>query len=111
MKIQKIEITNLKAVEKAEVDLKGCSVMITGGNNEGKSTIAKSLVDRFRGNKPELIVKEGEKNGNYTMELTDGSIIEWKFTNKTERFSFTTKEGVKQTLCLCRFWCYDQRKH
>lgn len=97
MKIKKIEVKNLKAIAAENIDLNGCSAIITAGNNKGKSTLLKSLIDRFRGEIPDKIVKQGEENGFSVMELTDGSKIEWKFTEKGESFSFTTKEGIKQT--------------
>ena len=97
MKIKKIEVRNFKAVEKNTADFNGCSAIITAGNNKGKTSILRGLIDRFRGEKPDLILKENTLKGFNTMELTDGSIIEWKFTEKTESFSFTTKEGIKQT--------------
>lgn len=97
MKIQKIEVTNLKAVASQTADFNGCSAIITAGNRKGKSTMLKSLIDRFHSEKPEIIVKEGEEKGNYTMWLTDGSRIEWNFTEKSESFAFITNEGIKMT--------------
>lgn len=97
MKIKTIEVTNLKAVSNQTANFDGYSAIITAGNNKGKTTILKSLIDRFRSEKPEIILKEGESKGNYTMELTDGSKIEWNFTDKSESFSFTSKDGIKQT--------------
>lgn len=97
MKIQKIEVTNLKAVSSQTADFNGCSAIITAGNRKGKSTMLKSLIDRFHSEKPEIIVKEGEEKGNYTMWLTDGSCIEWNFTEKSESFAFITSDGIKMT--------------
>lgn len=97
MKIQKIEVRNFKAVEKNVATFDGCSALVTAGNNVGKTSILRGLIDRFRGEKPDLILKEGTLKGFNTMELTDGSLIEWKFTEKTESFAFTTPDGIKQT--------------
>jgi hypothetical protein len=97
MKIKKIELTNLKAVSNQSADFNGCSAIITAGNNKGKTTMLKGLINRFRSQKPEIILKEGETNGNYVMELTDGARIEWKFTDKSESFAFITKDGFKMT--------------
>ena len=94
MKIQKIEVSNFKAVKEESMNFDGCSAIITAGNNKGKTSILRGLIDRFRGEKPELIVSEGEEKGFNRMYLTDGSIIEWKFTEKTENFSFTTADGI-----------------
>lgn len=97
MKIQKIEVKNFKAISEQEATFNGCSAIITAGNNAGKTSLLRGLIDRLRGEKPEVIVKDGEKNGNSIIELSDGSVIEWKFTEKSESFSYTTKEGIKQT--------------
>lgn len=97
MKIKSIKVTNFKAIENQELNLNGASAIITGGNNKGKSSLTKGLIDRFRGERPEVIVKEGEEKGVSTMELTDGSKIKWSFTKKTENFSFTTADEIKMT--------------
>ena len=97
MKIQTIKVSNYKAISEQEIELNGSSAMITAGNNKGKTSLLRGLIDRFHGERPEFIVKQGEEKGLNTMTLTDGSIIEWRFTNKTEVFTFTTKDGIKQT--------------
>ena len=63
--------------------LDGCSVIVTAGNEKGKTSILRGLIDRFRGEKPDIIVRTGCANGLNSIELTDGSKIEWKFTEKT----------------------------
>lgn len=97
MKIKKISIKNFKAISEKEIDFNGCSAIITAGNNKGKTSLLRGLIDRIRGEKPELIVKQDEKKGFNIVELSDGSLIEWKFTEKSESFAYTTKEGIKQT--------------
>lgn len=97
MKIQKISVKNFKPISEQEMEFNGCSAIITAGNNKGKTTLLRGLIDRFRSEKPEIVVKQGEDKGHSTMELTDGSTIEWKFTDKSESFSLTTKDGIKQT--------------
>ena len=96
-KIVEIKVQNLKAVEEAEIRLKGASIIMTASNDSGKSTVLKSLIDRFRGQKPSLIVKEGEKNGFYFMNLNDGSSFEWNFTNKSEKITYITSDGLRMT--------------
>lgn len=97
MKIKKIEVQNFKAVANQELSLNGCSAIITAANDSGKTSILRGLVDRLRSEKPEVIVKEGEDKGFNLIELTDGSKVEWKFTEKSESFAWITKDGVKQT--------------
>ena len=94
MKIQKIEVKNFKAISEQSIDLNGCSAIVTAGNNRGKSSMLSGLIDRFRSEIPDIIVKEGEEKGYNVIHLTDGSRIEWKFTQKTESFHFVTKDGL-----------------
>lgn len=97
MKIKTIKVENFKAISEEVADFNGCSAIITAGNRQGKSSLLKGLIDRFQGEIPSKIVKTGESKGFNRIELTDGAVIEWKFTEKTESFSFTTSEGVKMT--------------
>lgn len=95
-KIKKIEVKNFKAISEMVANFDGCSAVVTSGNNKGKTSFLKGLIDRFRSQKPQLIVKEGEKKGYQVMELTDGSRIIWNFTENSERFSFVTKDGFEK---------------
>src|SRR5690625_7594735 len=97
MKIKRIEVKNYKAISKEELNLNGCSAIITAGNNKGKTSILRGLIDRLHSDKPDLVLKQGESKGHNAIELTDGSKIEWNFTGKSERLSYTTPEGAKQT--------------
>lgn len=97
MKIKTIAVQNFKAVSQESIDFNGCSAIITAGNNKGKTSVCRGLIDRFRGDKPNLIVKDGESKGFNVIELTDGARIEWKFTEKTESFAYITPEGIKMT--------------
>ena len=97
MKVKSITVRNFKAVSDQDMDFNGSSAIITGGNNKGKSSVLRGLIDRFRGEKPEIIVKEGEEKGFNTMELTDGSKIVWNFTKRGENFSFITSDDIKMT--------------
>jgi predicted ATP-dependent endonuclease of OLD family len=97
MKIKNITVRNFKAVSEQELNLNGASVIVTAGNNKGKTSVLRGLVDRFRGDRPEIIVKDGEEKGENHIELTDGSKIGWSFTKKTENFYFTTPDDIKMT--------------
>lgn len=97
MKIKKIEVRNFKAISNQIAEFNGCSAIVTAGNNKGKTSLLSGLINRFRGEKPNLILKEGEEKGYNIIELSDGSKIEWKFTEKSESFSYVTKEGLKVT--------------
>jgi len=95
-KIHNITIHNLKSVSDYNATFNGCSVIVTAGNNKGKSTLLKTFPDRLRGEKPELIVREGENNGIATMELTTGEKFIWNFSKDgKEQLKFITREGIK----------------
>jgi predicted ATP-dependent endonuclease of OLD family len=97
MKIQKITVQNYKAVSDAELTLNGCSAIVTAGNDKGKSSILKGLISRLQSQTPDIIVKRGESKGFNHVELTDGSRIEWNFTEKSESLHYITADGIKIT--------------
>lgn len=97
MKIKKITVQNFKSVSNETANFDGCSAIITAGNNKGKTSFLRGMIDRFRGEKPDVIVKQGESEGSQVMELTDGAKIEWNFSDKQEKFSYITKDGIKMT--------------
>lgn len=100
-KVKKITVSNLKAVSSLTADFNGCTAIITGGNNKGKSSFLKSLPDRLKQIKPDTILKEGEKEGFAEWELTTGEKLIWQFDNKTkvgEKLIFITKDNIKTSL-------------
>jgi hypothetical protein len=102
VKISKIEVKNFKAVSETEMDFNGCSAIISAGNNKGKTTICRGLIDRMRGIKPSLVLKQGETDGFSNIQLTDGSRIEWKFTENSEHIAYITSDGLKVTSGIIR---------
>lgn len=103
-KVKKITVSNLKAVSKMTGDFNGMTVIITGGNNKGKSSFLKSLPERLRGNKPELILKQGEKEGFAEMVLTTGEKFLWTFDGKKEKLTFISERNIPQSVTkdLCK---------
>lgn len=97
-KIKKITVSNLKAVSALTADFNGCTAIITGGNNKGKSSFLKSLPERLRGNKPDLVLKAGEKEGFAEWELTTGEKFVWAFDEKKEKLTFITERNIKTSL-------------
>lgn len=97
-KVKKITVSNLKAVSKLTVDFNGCTAIITGGNNKGKSSFLKSLPDRLRGTKPEMILKQGEKEGFAELELTTGEKFMWTFDGKKEKLTFISERNIPQSV-------------
>ncbi len=97
MKIKKIEVENFKAISNQGISLEGCSAIVTAGNNKGKSSLLNGLIKRFQGDIPDIIVKEEQEKGFNIMYLTDGSRIEWKFSENSEKFACITKDNIKMT--------------
>jgi predicted ATP-binding protein involved in virulence len=95
-RINKITVRNFKAVSEMEMTFNGCTAIITGGNNKGKSTILRGIADRIRGEKPEFIVKEGEHEGVGILELTTGEKFTWQFDiDGKDKLTLITPEGIK----------------
>ena len=80
-KIKKITVSNLKSVSSLTADFNGCTAIVTGGNDKGKTTFLRGLIDRIMGNKPEIILRKGENEGFAECELTTGEIFRWNFEN------------------------------
>lgn len=97
-KIKKITVSNLKAVSELSADFDGCTAIITGGNNKGKSSFLRSLPERLRGNKPDTVLKQGEKEGFAEWELTTGERFIWSFDKKKEKLTFITERNVKTSI-------------
>jgi recombinational DNA repair ATPase RecF len=96
-KIKTITVSNLKAISNLTASFNGCTAIITGGNNKGKSSLLKSLISRLQGNKPDAVVKKGEKEGFYEMELTTGEKFVWKFdtiTKAGEKLIFISEKNI-----------------
>ena len=105
-KIKKITVSNLKAVSSLTADFNGCTAIITGGNNKGKSSFLRSLPERLRGNKTDAILKHGEKEGFAEWELTSGEKFIWTFDGKKEKLTFITEKNIKTSITkeICSFY-------
>lgn len=97
-KVKKITVSNLKAISALTADFNGCTAIITGGNNKGKSSFLRSLPERLRGNKNGLILKEGEKDGMAEFELTTGEKFVWTFDGKKEKLTYTSERNITQAV-------------
>jgi hypothetical protein len=98
MKVKRIKVQNVKAIKDQELNLNGSTAIIMAGNNKGKSTLLKTLKDRLLKLKPDQLVRHGETEGFYIMEMTDGSRIEWELSTKTkagEKMTLISKDGNK----------------
>lgn len=95
-KIKTIEIINFKAIDALGIDFKGCTAIVVGANNSGKTSFLRGIPDRIRGQHPDVVVKKGSTKGSGTLTLTTGEKFEWEFdTDGKDKLSFYTKEGYK----------------
>jgi len=97
-KVKRITVSNLKAISAQTADFNGCTALIVGGNNKGKSSFLRSLPDRIRGSKPDAILKKDEKEGEAIWELTTGEKFIWKFTADKEKLTFITDKDIKTSV-------------
>lgn len=105
-KIKKITVSNLKAISSMTADFQGCTAIITGGNNKGKSTFLRSLPDRLRGVKPDVVLKNNETDGSAELELTTGEKFIWTFDGKKEKLIFISERNIPQSVTkdLCKVY-------
>lgn len=93
-KIQKIKISNFKSITDFEAEFKGCTAIITGGNNKGKTSFLKGIPDRIRFIRPDVMVKEGAKEGRGEMTLTSGEKFIWEFdTDGRDKLTYITDDS------------------
>jgi hypothetical protein len=97
-KIRNITVSNLKAVSNLTADFNGCTAIITGGNNKGKSTFLRALPDRIRGIKPEAVLKHNETEGQAELILTTGERFVWKFNGKNDKLTFYSEKNIPQSV-------------
>lgn len=98
-KIQTIKISNFKSISELEVDFNGCTAIITGGNNKGKTSFLRGIPDRIRFVRPDVIVKNGEKEGRGEMVLTNGEKFVWEFdVNGRDRLTYFSNDGQKKSV-------------
>lgn len=95
-KIVSISIQNFKSITDLEMDFKGCSAIVTGKNNSGKTSFLKGIVDRIRFIRPDVMVREGEKEGKGELVLDSGEKFKWEFdiTGK-DKLTYITDQGRK----------------
>lgn len=95
-KIQTIKISNFKSITDLEANFNGCTAIVTGGNNKGKTSFLKGIVDRIRFIRPDVMVKKGEKEGRGELLLDSGEKFLWEFdTTGKDKLTYITDQGRK----------------
>lgn len=103
-KVKKITVSNLKAISQQVANFDGCTAIVTGANNSGKTTLLRSLFDRCRTNgiKADKVLKDGESEGFNEIELTTGEKLRWEFNDKgkgfKEKLTYITEKDIKTSL-------------
>lgn len=96
--IKTIEVKNFKAIDHQAANFNGCSAIVTGGNRKGKTSLLRGIIDRIRGQKPEMIVRDQEDGGFIKLTLTTGERIHWEFTaDGKEKLTYITADGKLKT--------------
>lgn len=103
-RVQSITVSNLKAISSLTAHFNGCTAIVTGGNNKGKTSFLRSLFDRVRGTKPDKVLKEGETEGFAEVELTSKEKLRWEFNDKgkgfKEKLTYITDKDIKTSLTV-----------
>jgi hypothetical protein len=95
-RIQTISVKNFKAITDLSVDFKGCSAIVTGRNNSGKTSFLRGLVDRIRLSRPDQKVKQGEREGSGELILDTGEKFVWLFDDEgKDKLTYISQEGAK----------------
>lgn len=98
-KIQRISIINFKAIDNMEMEFRGCTALVTGKNNSGKTSFLRGIPDRVRFVRPDVMVKNGETEGRGEMVLTTGEKFIWQFnTEGFDKLTYVTDQGAKQSV-------------
>lgn len=95
-KIVKMRLENFKAIDIREMTFNGASAIITGGNNKGKTSFLRGLMDRIRFDRPKIKVHQGQKEGSGEMVLDSGEKFVWDFDDEgRDKLTFISQEGTK----------------
>jgi len=98
-KIRTIKISNFKAISEFEADFKGCTAIVTAGNNKGKTSFLKGIPDRVRFIRPDVMVTKGATKGKGELTLTTGEKFLWEFDDaRMDKLTFVSKDNIRQNV-------------
>lgn len=97
MKIKKIAVQNIKAIDYKSIDFKWCTAIIMGWNNQWKTTLLRSLYDRIVSKWMSWALRQGEWLGYSMYEFTDGSSLKREINAKgTEKFIYIDTDWIEK---------------
>jgi len=100
-KIVKMRLENFKAIEIQEMNFNGCSAIITGGNNKGKTSFLRGMMDRIRFDRPKIKVRQGATEGAGELILDSGEKFIWEFDDAgRDKLTFISQEGTKANVTM-----------
>ena len=96
MKIVNLQIENIKKIKAIEISPSGNTVILSGINEQGKSTVLDSIWMAIggKGAIPEEPLRTGQKKGKIVLDLGD-MVATRKFTEKGSTLEVVNKEGLK----------------
>lgn len=100
-KIKTIKLLNFKAIEEFEANFNGCTAVVIAGNDKGKTSFLRGIVDRIRFIRPGQKVHKGKESGNGELVLDTGEKFIWEFDDiGKDKLIYIDSEGIKQTVTV-----------
>jgi hypothetical protein len=94
LSVRRVEITDVKGIAHAELDLAGRSLtLLRGRNGVGKSSILDAISALFAGGSDSSLIRKGAKQAKIKLELSDGRYIEKIQTPKGARLVAMDENG------------------
>jgi hypothetical protein len=86
----KIKVENFQSISKAEIEVKGLTV-ITGQNNTGKSALARSIIGAFTNLRGNAFVRQGTQVAKVEISFDDGNHLIWSKGKNTNQYEINGK--------------------
>ena len=95
MKIIRLEAQNILNIKAIEIQADGKSVILSGKNEVGKSSILDTIMMTLTGKMVERPIKDGETRAEVTVDLGDYKVKRvWTEAGNRLEITSTTKEGA-----------------
>lgn len=99
MRIVQLSASNIKRLVAVEIAPDGQTVVLTGKNGAGKSSVLDSIMYALAGSKsvPDKPIREGEDRGEVTVSLDSGLVITRTFTAAGGGLRITDGDSIKRS--------------